>query len=247
MNTLLPVRPSPADCTCFRVRSAARRVTQIYSKHLAPTGLKISQFSLLGFVTARGPVTITELSDLLATRDADTLERLALGLTPISKVALAGVTWPVSSHWQLGGEFRVSSLTGTEGFGALPAQAGTGSVYTGTLQAIGSGVFTETGVVTLTSSRLSADAYDAWLLAANSRFRIGSRWIIEPAVRWYRQDNVAGSQLTRVAPTLRMLFQWREHFSLEGEMAYERSRSDSALLDETDNILFYYFGFRWDF
>jgi len=74
MNTLLPVRPSPADCTCFRVRSAARRVTQIYSKHLAPTGLRISQFSLLGFVTARGPVTITELSDLLAT-DRTTLTR----------------------------------------------------------------------------------------------------------------------------------------------------------------------------
>lgn len=74
MNTLLPVRPSPADCTCFRVRSAARRVTQIYSKHLAPTGLRISQFSLLGFVTAQGPVTITELADLLAT-DRTTLTR----------------------------------------------------------------------------------------------------------------------------------------------------------------------------
>lgn len=187
------------------------------------------------------------LADLLATEDADALERLALGLTPISKVALAGLTWPVSSHWQIGGEFRVSSLTGTEGYGALPAQAGTGNVYTGTLQAIGSGVFTETGVVTFTTSRLSADVYDAWLVAANSRFRVGSRWIIEPAVRWYRQDNVTGSQLTRVAPTLRTLFQWREHFSLEGEVAYERSRSDSALFNEIDNILFYYFGFRWDF
>ena len=66
-------------------------------------------------------------------------------------------------------------------------------------------------------------------------------------MRWYRQDNVTGSQLTRVAPTLRTLFQWREHFSLEGEVAYERSRSDSALFNEIDNILFYYFGFRWDF
>ena len=74
MNIPLPVRPSPADCTCFRVRSAARRVTQIYSKHLAPTGLRISQFSLLGFVTAQGPVTITELADLLAT-DRTTLTR----------------------------------------------------------------------------------------------------------------------------------------------------------------------------
>jgi DNA-binding MarR family transcriptional regulator len=56
------------------VRSAARRVTQIYSRHLAPTGLRISQFSLLAHVLSRGPVSITELSDLLAT-DRTTLTR----------------------------------------------------------------------------------------------------------------------------------------------------------------------------
>jgi len=67
-------RLSPLDCTCFRIRGAARRVTQIYSKHMAPTGLKISQFSLLGFVTAEGPVSIGRLSDLLAT-DRTTLTR----------------------------------------------------------------------------------------------------------------------------------------------------------------------------
>lgn len=69
-----PLRLSPAECTCFRIRSAARRVTQIYSRHLAPTGLKISQFSLLGFVTAKGPITIGRLSDQLAT-DRTTLTR----------------------------------------------------------------------------------------------------------------------------------------------------------------------------
>jgi DNA-binding MarR family transcriptional regulator len=78
------VRLSPLDCTCFRVRGAARRVTQIYGRHLAPTGLKISQFSLLGFVTAEGPVSIGRLSDLLTT-DRTTLTRnlrplLAAGL-----------------------------------------------------------------------------------------------------------------------------------------------------------------------
>lgn len=69
-----PLRLSPAECTCFRVRSAARRVTQIYSQHLAPTGLKISQFSLLGFVCSEGPVSVGRLSELLAT-DRTTLTR----------------------------------------------------------------------------------------------------------------------------------------------------------------------------
>ena len=29
------LRLSPAECTCFRIRSAARRVTAIYTQHLA--------------------------------------------------------------------------------------------------------------------------------------------------------------------------------------------------------------------
>ncbi len=67
-------RLSPIECTCFRIRSAARRMTAIYGRHLAPTGLKISQFSLLGFIAAEGPVSIGRLSELVAT-DRTTLTR----------------------------------------------------------------------------------------------------------------------------------------------------------------------------
>ena len=74
MPRLQAPRLSPLDCTCFRVRRAARRVTQIYSQHLAATGLKISQFSTLGYITAQGPVSIGRLSDLLST-DRTTLTR----------------------------------------------------------------------------------------------------------------------------------------------------------------------------
>jgi DNA-binding MarR family transcriptional regulator len=79
-----PLRLSPIECTCFRIRGAARRVTQIYSRHLAATGLKISQFSLLGFVCAEGPVAIGRLSDLLVT-DRTTLTR---NLRPLLKEGL---------------------------------------------------------------------------------------------------------------------------------------------------------------
>src|SRR6201995_1329806 len=81
-----PLRLSPAECTCFRIRSAARRVTAIYSQHLAPTGLKISQFSLLGFVSAEGPVSIGRLSELLTT-DRTTLTR---NLRPLLGAGLCG-------------------------------------------------------------------------------------------------------------------------------------------------------------
>jgi DNA-binding MarR family transcriptional regulator len=59
-------------------------VTQIYSRHLTSTGLKISQFSLLGFVCAEGPVAVGRLSELLAT-DRTTLTR---NLAPLLKDGL---------------------------------------------------------------------------------------------------------------------------------------------------------------
>ncbi|WP_170921143.1 MarR family winged helix-turn-helix transcriptional regulator [Enhydrobacter aerosaccus] len=49
-------------------------MTAIYGRHLAPTGLKISQFSVLGFIIAEGPVSIGRLSELAAT-DRTTLSR----------------------------------------------------------------------------------------------------------------------------------------------------------------------------
>ena len=74
MSPLPPLRLSPTECTCFRMRGAARRVSQIFSKHLAPTGLKISQFSLLAFVAAEGPLPTGKLAELLST-DRTTLTR----------------------------------------------------------------------------------------------------------------------------------------------------------------------------
>ena len=74
MSPLPPLRLSPTECTCFRMRGAARRISQIFSKHLAPTGLKISQFSLLAFVAAEGPLPIGKLAELLST-DRTTLTR----------------------------------------------------------------------------------------------------------------------------------------------------------------------------
>src|SRR4029077_11800496 len=84
MSVTPPLRLSPSECTCFRIRGAARRVTQIYSRHLAATGLKISQFSLLGFVCAEGPIAIGRLSELLVT-DRTTLTR---NLRPLLKEGL---------------------------------------------------------------------------------------------------------------------------------------------------------------
>jgi DNA-binding MarR family transcriptional regulator len=51
------------DCNCFAVRAAARHVTQLYDQFLAPTGLRVTQFSILAKLKRRGPLTVNALAD----------------------------------------------------------------------------------------------------------------------------------------------------------------------------------------
>jgi len=61
-------------CTAMRLRKAARRITQIYDRHLEPTGLTITQYGVLASVLAAGRVAIGALAEQLL-MDPTTLTR----------------------------------------------------------------------------------------------------------------------------------------------------------------------------
>ncbi|MDF3073717.1 MAG: mhqR [Alphaproteobacteria bacterium] len=66
---------NPADgCTCFRVRRLARRVTKIYEESLAPTGISVTQYTILSMLRHVGPMSMSELSHRLG-MDRTTLTR----------------------------------------------------------------------------------------------------------------------------------------------------------------------------
>lgn len=70
---------SPRDCNCLVVRQAARHVTQFYDRHLAPSGLRTTQFGILAKLRRIGPMTINALAaDLVM--DRTTLGRNILPL-----------------------------------------------------------------------------------------------------------------------------------------------------------------------
>ena len=50
-------------CTCGRLRRAARALTQLYDDAMAPSGLRVTQFSLLRTLSRRGPVRISALAE----------------------------------------------------------------------------------------------------------------------------------------------------------------------------------------
>lgn len=61
-------------CTCFNVRRASRAVTEFYDDIMAPSGIKATQFTMLGAVALMGPASVTRLARHLAL-DRTTLTR----------------------------------------------------------------------------------------------------------------------------------------------------------------------------
>jgi DNA-binding MarR family transcriptional regulator len=79
--------PPLPPCACGRLRRAARALTQLYDDVMAPSGLRVTQFSLLRTVAHNGSTRITELAA------AQLLDRTALSrnLDPLVERGLVGI------------------------------------------------------------------------------------------------------------------------------------------------------------
>lgn len=76
------------DCNCLALRQAARHVTQFYDQHLAASGLRTTQFSILATLKGHGPLTINALARELV------MDRTTLGRTmlPLERDGLISVS-----------------------------------------------------------------------------------------------------------------------------------------------------------
>lgn len=53
-----------ADCTCFAIRGAARKITMFYDRHLSPAGIKSTQFTLLAILASEKILPLVHLAKL---------------------------------------------------------------------------------------------------------------------------------------------------------------------------------------
>ena len=83
----MPPENKPAGCTCFQLRKLTRRITQRYDSHLAPAGLRVTQYSLLANLRD-GPLAMSALAARME-MDRTTLTR---SLKPLAETGLVEVT-----------------------------------------------------------------------------------------------------------------------------------------------------------
>lgn len=99
------------QCMCAALRRADRTITRIYDAILAPSGLHITQFTLLATIAEASPISINHLADLMV-MDRTTLTR---NLGPLSKQGWIRV--------EEGEDHRVRVVTLTEEGERVLAQA----------------------------------------------------------------------------------------------------------------------------
>jgi DNA-binding MarR family transcriptional regulator len=101
----------PEECNCFLVRSAARHVTQLYDAFLAPSGLHVTQFSMLAKLHRLGRTTINALAKEML-MDRTTLSRNVLPLERDGMIAIeasAGDRRAKEIHLTRAGEARLQA------------------------------------------------------------------------------------------------------------------------------------------
>jgi DNA-binding MarR family transcriptional regulator len=60
-----PIETSRYPCLCAMIRKAGRTLTRQYDHYLKPSGLKITQFSMLANIDRNPGITVSELAKLL--------------------------------------------------------------------------------------------------------------------------------------------------------------------------------------
>ena len=119
-------------------------------------------------------------------------------------------------------------------------------------QLIGSNLYSTRDSHVLNFTLLTGPTYTARLWSYNNLSAIEPGWQLEPSLRYYSQNDSNGIRNQRLTPGLRLTFRPIPEVSLESELSYEQSRTDTpsplpAPGIVRSNRIFYFLGARYDF
>jgi hypothetical protein len=179
-------------------------------------------------------------------RAVDDLRQEARAVTPISDLLLVGVNHPITPTLQLGGDFRISTVSGTDAAGILPAVAGTGRIYVYSGQVIKTALFTPNGTGVANISIIDGATYSGRSATFNYVLLSGGKWRTEGVLSYYQQRSNLEVSLKRIAPALRLEYRQRANLTFQFEGGLESTNTDSALQHDKTLRKYFNLGWRWD-
>ncbi len=194
-----------------------------------------------------GQQSVTTVAQLRETLSDEEIRAQAKKLTPKSDLALVGLSHPYDATWQFGGDVRVSKISGTEAAGDQPATEGSGNTYAYTLQAIGSNILTKRDVSVFSFSYLKGKTFNGQSYSMSNRAVLRDKWTLEPALRYYQQDDNLNVSIKRLTPSVRLSYQWKTNITLETEAGVEKTKTESSTQQDDTLRKYYSLGYRWDY
>ncbi|MBI3478803.1 MAG: hypothetical protein HY016_00350 [Nitrosomonadales bacterium] len=193
---------------------------------------------------------VQSVADLLQSGVAmDTVIADAKALSPISNMFAIGMNRPYSSRLRVGGDFRVSNVSGT---GATiqtnqPATDGSGNTYTYSVQATGNGLFQENDFGVVSAAYTSSKNYKGQSLSFTQVETFRQYWRLDMLLMLYSQADNLGTNQTQIRPSLKLNYRVKDNVNLEGEIGVENIHVSSAIQDDRTQRRYFYLGYRWDF
>lgn len=210
------------------------------------------------------------LQEMVAIQGLDQVRAQASALTAISDMFAIGVTHPLSENWQVGVDYRMSSISSTQPVMAvLPlavigtclgtidpvnntcvidtaSQQSSGKNHVVTFQAVGTNLFMTSAVGVANLSLIQAPTYAGQALSLGYVLPFWEKWRLDTNLRYYTQKDDSGDKQDRISPSLKLAYQWRNSVYLEGEIGREVSNSSGPTRDDRTTRNYMYMGVRWD-
>jgi hypothetical protein len=167
-------------------------------------------------------------------------------LSATSRLYSVGFMHPVTPSWQLGADYRLANVTGTGDVGVMSSQpnSGASNVFSGT--ALGTNLALPNDTVVLNASLI--DNPTSFGQSYNVSYVVPyNAWRFDAILRYYAQKDNQDQKQVRIAPTLKLIYRWRNSFSFEFEAGNENVDEVGPLREMHSRRRYFFGGYRWDF
>jgi tetratricopeptide (TPR) repeat protein len=186
---------------------------------------------------------------------ANALRDLALARTATSNMGQVGITKPLSSKWQVGGDLRVTNITGTDASGTtlispagyLAANPGRGAEKSISAQLIGAGLMKAGDIWTFSATVNTGSTVKGNTFYMYNHTDVRGGWGLDSSLQLYKQTDQYNAVTTRVSPMVRGTYRLADRLTFDADCGLEITNNEGAQVTTKTTRIFGSAGLRWDF
>jgi len=202
----------------------------------------------------RGVETVDQLQQFFS---MDEIKQLAKDRTASSHSMALSLSRPLSEKFQLNGDFRMTTLSGTKASGGVEASQGSGFDYSYSMDLTANSLLTEGDIYVLGLRYSDTKSSNTSSINLNARYPVTKALRVNPRFRFTMRDNENGTKRYAYNPSIRITHRIIKGLQLEleagGEWEFQQRTADeiatSSNNDEFDQTKGYFIiaGYRYNF